>query len=167
MLDLLPEETINEGGLGEFISVIEKANIDVWPVWKATPANDADRATRTGNGTLVATKYWTKIYIVVDESDAEGNDDGGAQMLTTKTVLKFKIAGVDAAKIGWFKAHKLKSMVFAYTDRSGVQCLLGDETQGAFVTKIKRSVGKNRGFDIEVTYTGKEPAVWTGSPIYA
>lgn len=165
--DILPEETINEGGLGEVISVLEKKDITTWPTWTASPTTDAQKATRTGSFTLASSKYFTKVNIVPDESDAEYTADGGAQMLSAKTVLKFKVSGVDAAKLGFFKQNKLKSMVFAYTDRSGVQYLIGDETQGAYITKVKASVGKNRGFEVEVTYTGKEPAVWTGTPAYS
>lgn len=166
-VDILAEEIINEGGLGEVISVLEKKDITTWPTWTAAPTTDAQRATRTGSFTLAATKFFTKVNIVPDESDVETNADGGAQMLSVKNVLKFKVSGVDAAKLGFFKQNKLKAMVFAYTDRSGVQYLIGDETQGAYITKVKASVGKNRGFEVEVTYTGKEPAIWTGTPTYA
>lgn len=165
--DILNEETINEGSLGEVISVLEKKDITTWPTWTATPTTDAQRATRTGNFTLAASKYFTKVNIVVDDSDVETNADGGPQMLSVKNVLKFKVAGVDAAKLGFFKQNKLKPMVFAYTDRSGIQYLIGDEQQGAYITKVKASVGKNRGFEVEITYTGKEPAVWTGTPQYS
>lgn len=165
--DILPEETINEGGLGEVISVIEKKDITTWPTWTTASTTDAQRATRTGSFTLASTKFATKINIVPDESDVETTADGGAQMLSVKNVLKFKVSGVDAAKFGFFKANKLKAMVFAYTDRSGVQYLIGDEQQGAYITKVKGSVGKNRGFEVEVTYTGKEPAIWNGTVSYA
>lgn len=165
--DILAEENINEGGLGEVISLLEKKDITTFAPWTTSPTTDAQRATRTGAFTLAASKFFTKVNIVPDESDVETNADGGPQMLSVKNVLKFKVSGADAAKFGWFKAHKLKSMVVAYTDRSGVQYLIGDETQGAYITKVKGSVGKNRGFEVEITYTGKEPAIWTGTPTYA
>lgn len=165
--DVLKEEVINEPFLNPTIFLIEKKNVTTFPVWTATPATNADYATRTGTFTLASTKFFKKFEIVPETGDAKGTDDGGAQQLGTANEVTVEVSGVDAAKIGWFKENKLKEFVLVAPDRSGLQLLFADEVQGCYITKIERTHAKGRGFKVTFRYAGKEPAVWAGTPALA
>lgn len=162
--DLLKNEGSNEKSLAPTIYAIEKADISVWPTFTATPTTNAQRATRTGTFTLVATKKFEKIEIVPEEGDLKDKHSGGAQYLSSESELEFEVSGIDAAKIGWFKANKNKEIVVVCPDRNGLQVILGDEIQGCYITEVENSRGAKRGFKVKVRYAGKEPAVWAGVP---
>jgi hypothetical protein len=165
--DVLKEENINEGFLASTMYLIEKKNVTTFPAWTTSPAVNADYTTRTGTFTLVATKFFKKFEILPENGDVKGMDEGGAQQLGTSNEITVEVSGVDAAKLGWFKQNKLKEFVAVVPDRSGLQLIYGDETQGCYITKIERSHGKQRGFKVTFRYAGKEPAVWNGTPALA
>lgn len=162
--DMLKNSGSNEKSLAPTIYAIEKADISVWPTWTTPGATNADKATRTGTFTLVATKKFEKVEIVPEAGDLKDKHTGGAQYLSSESELEFEVSGIDAAKIGWFKANKNKEMVMVVPDRNGLQVILGDEIQGCYITEVENSRGAKRGFTVKVRYAGKEPAVWAGVP---
>jgi hypothetical protein len=162
--DLLKNQGSNEKSLSPTLYAIEKADIATWPPFTASPTTNADRATRTGTFALVTAKKFEKVEIVPEAGDLKDKNTGGAQYLSSESELEVEVSGIDAAKIGWFKANKNKEMVMIVPDRNGLQVILGDEIQGCYITEVENSRGAKRGFTMKVRYAGKEPAVWAGVP---
>jgi hypothetical protein len=163
--DLLKNSGANEQHLAPTIYAIEKADILNWAPYTVSPATNADYLTRTGAFVNKTGKKWESIEIVPGkdgDSDLMGKSEGGVQYLGTSTELSFEVSGIDASKLGWFKANKNKEMVFAVLDRNGLQVILGDEIQGAYITSVEVTRKGKRGFKVKVTYEGKSPAVFAG-----
>lgn len=163
--DLLKNSGSNEQHLAPVIFAIEKADILTWGPMTVAPAANADFVTRTGAFVNKVGKKWESIEIIPGkdgDSDLMDKAEGGIQTLGSTTELNFEVSGINASKIGWFKANKNKEMVFAVPDRNGLQVILGDEIQGAYITSVEATRKGKRGFKVKVIYEGREPAVFAG-----
>jgi hypothetical protein len=164
--DLLKNSGENEQNLAPEFFGIEKADILTWAPYTVAPAVNADYVSRTGVFVNKTAKKWEKFQIIPGKdggSDIAGKLEGSPQNVGTSYELEFEVSGIDAAKIGWFKANKNKEMVFAVTDRNGLQRIIGDEIQGAYITSVESTVKGKRGFKVKIVYEGRDAAVYAGT----
>ena len=171
MLEDLIHETNpdNAPGIAPVIYAIEKDDIATWPAMTATPTTNAQKSTRSGSTFTCKTgKKFEKIELTANTGELEIKTSGGPRQNSPMSTFKCKRAGLSAAAIGWLKQNKNKELVLVVPDRNGLQVILGDEVQGAFLTegssKTGVKSGDERGLDFNFTYEGFEPTVWAGTP---
>jgi hypothetical protein len=162
--DLLQNSGANEPFLAPKMYLVEKADVTTLPIMTATPTTNAQKITRTGTFTMVASKVFNVFSIIPGKGDFKTTIDGGEQMNATKTEITVEVSGVDAAKLGWFKENKNKELIAVVPDRNGLQQIVGDDIQGCYITKVESSQGKDRGFKVTISYMGASPTVWAGTP---
>lgn len=162
--DLVQNSTANEPFLAPIMYLVAKSDVTTLPALTTSPTTNADKVTRTGTFTMVSTKLFNAIHITPAKGETKIKMDGGEQMMGTESETTFEVAGVDAAKLGWFDQNKNKELIAVIPDRNGLQLIHGDNVQGCYITKVEASLGKDRGFKVTMSYKGGVPTVWAGVP---
>lgn len=168
--DLLnSSKTSNHKGINQVIYAIEKENITTLPAFMTTPTTEAEKNTRTGTFTLVATKFFKKITITAGTGKLITKTAGsGPRQQSNVSELEFKRAVVDAEAYGWLVANQNKELVFVVPNRNGVQVILGDAEQGCYLSEGSIDNGAvaadEAGLTCKFAHDGPVPSIWAGTP---
>lgn len=147
----------NHKGLVQTLYAIPFADITTFPTLP------------NGTFTLVATKFWKKIQITAGTGKLITNAVGeGPRQMTSENILDLKRAVVDAEAYAWLEENKNQELVFVLPNRNGVQVIMGDALQGAYLSAGTIDSGDKpateAGLTAQFKHDGPGPMVWTGTP---
>jgi hypothetical protein len=158
----------NHKGLVQTIFAIKKSDITTFPALTTSPTTEAQKITRTGTFTLVATKFFKKIQITAGSGKLVAKVAGaGPRQNSNVTELDLKRAVVDAEAFGWLRANQNEELVFVLPNRNGVQVIMGDPEQGCYLSEGSIDSGGNAadeaGLTVKFAHDGPAPSIWAGT----
>jgi hypothetical protein len=161
-------KTSNHKGLNQTIYAIKKSDITAFPALTTSPTTEAEKITRTGTFTLVATKFFKKIQITAGSGKLVPKAAGsGPRQMSNTTELEFKRAIVDAEAYGWLAANQNEELVFVVPNRNGVQVIMGDPEQGCYLSEGMIDQGgvaaDEAGLTVKFAHDGPAPTIWAGT----
>lgn len=169
--DLLDSvNTLNDKGLGPVIYMALKKDITSLPAFTSSPTTEAQKNTRTGTFTMVASKTFKQIKCTPGTGEVVTKPVGsGPKQLAFESTIEFSRANLDAEILGFLNGVANEEVVIVAPDNSGFQVIMGDNNRGAFLSadsevKTGKAAADDRGAMIKFVYSGRIPSVWAGTP---
>lgn len=158
---LRTEGVNNKPGLKEIGYFGVKSEIDAFPALPSTPDTTAREVTLSGSFTMLADKYFKKIFSTEGNAKVEGESQGEMDNETYLVKASFYFPGTKEEALAFAKLARLYDLVFIFVERDGERRVVGNRDYRTKV-KVSDTTGdentSKKGIMVEIETTDVGPA---------
>lgn len=163
---------VNAAGLKGRGYMSPAAEHNVWPAFTAaTTPGDGKTVILTGNfdftGAGSGKGYFREFPMLLEKGKVSYKAVGGIGSKSVEVMANFYVTGLNSIQLEWFRDQLNIPGVWIFTDKSGIQHILGSKEDPAYIQEAEAGTGEaatdDRGTLYTVRWITASPQVYTGT----